>query len=246
MAQQTLLHITDCHLVPHGELLLETDTNATLQLVLQQAISEKAPDAIVATGDLVHSGGLEVYRQFLAMVRSVSQKPLLCLPGNHDFAEQMIHAGLPDKPISLGSWSIVGLDSHQDDVPKAHVDAAKLESLMTQWSARNERFAMLATHHPLLPIGSPWLDKDRVEQPGDLLDALINSSGPIFSGALFGHAHQEIQGHYRHHPLLGTPSTAFQFLPRTRQFSTDVRPPGYRWVTLGDNGEVDTQVRWLH
>ncbi|MEC8348008.1 MAG: hypothetical protein VXZ70_08270, partial [Pseudomonadota bacterium] len=101
-------------------------------------------------------------------------------------------------------------------------------------------------HHPLLPIGAPWLDKDRIGDPEPLMDELIAGGGPWFAGAIFGHAHQVIQGHYCHRPLLGTPSTAFQFLPRSEKFATDERSPGYRWLTLGDDGQIHSQVRWLH
>ena len=66
--QQTLLHITDCHLLPKGELLLNTDTSASLGQVMQQALSEMSPSAIIATGDLVHAGGVQVYRQFLSIM----------------------------------------------------------------------------------------------------------------------------------------------------------------------------------
>ena len=232
--------------MPDGEDLLGTDTNATLQRVLQQAVGEVAPDAIIATGDLAHGGGVRVYQQFLSTIVACSDAPLLCLPGNHDVGQHMIDAGLPMEPLALGSWSVVGLDSHEDDKPKAHVDEPKREGLMNQWGEQEAKYGLLATHHPLLPIGAPWLDKDRLDEPNALMDVLIESSGPVFSGAIFGHAHQVIQGHYRGHPLWGTPSTAFQFLPRSRQFSTDDRPPGYRWLTLDDDGQIHSQVAWLH
>ena len=232
--------------MPEGELLLDTDTNATLQQVMQQALSEGRPSAIIATGDLVHSGGTPVYRRFLSIITDICDAPLLCLPGNHDLAGEMRDAQLPMQTLTLGSWSVVGLDSHEDDVPKADIDAAKRDALISHWREQTARFALLATHHPLLPIASPWLDKDRIDDPEILMDALIAASGPEFAGAVFGHTHQVIQGHYCHRPLLGTPSTAFQFLPRSEKFATDERPPGYRWLTLDDDGHMSSQVRWLH
>ena len=75
--------------MPEGELLLNTDTNATLQQVMQQALSEGRPRAIIATGDLAHSGGTPVYRRFLSIITDICDAPLLCLPGNHDLAEEM-------------------------------------------------------------------------------------------------------------------------------------------------------------
>ena len=244
--QQTLLHITDCHLLPKGELLLNTDTSATLVRVMQQALSEMAPSAIIATGDLVHAGGAQVYRQFLSIITDSCDVPLLCLPGNHDFAAEMFDACLPMQSLTLGAWSVFGLDSHEDNVPEAQVDAAKRDALFSHWGEQTTQFGLLATHHPLLPIGAPWLDKDRIYDPESLMDGLIAGGGPRFAGAIFGHAHQVIQGHYCHRPLLGTPSTAFQFLPRSEKFATDERSPGYRWLTLGDDGQIHSQVRWLH
>jgi Icc protein len=247
--QRTLLHITDCHLVPLGEDLQGTDTNATLDQVLAQALGEQTPDAIVATGDLVHSGGVAVYRQFMAALASAGDVPLLCTPGNHDFLAPMMEAGLPMSTLQVGPWSIVGLDSHEDDTPKALVDEQRRHELVRLWQQQQTRFALLATHHPLLAIGAPWLDKDRIEAPEALLDSLMDGlmdqRAPSFSGAIFGHAHQEINAHYRGAPLFGTPSTAFQFAPRSETFTMGSKIPGYRWLWLEDDGSVASQVRWL-
>ena len=243
--QQTLLHITDCHLVPRGQQLLHTDTHGTLDAVLAQAMNEARPDAIVATGDLVHSGGVAVYRQFLSLIESHCDAPLLCLPGNHDLAHAMAEAELPMQSLCLGDWFIGALDSHEDDVPEAHVDAATRAALTAEWRQQSARYGLLATHHPLLPIGAPWLDKDRIDAPEALLDGLIASESPGFCGAIFGHAHQVIDGRYRQRPLLGTPSTGFQFEPRSQHFAVGKLPPGYRWLTLADNGQIHSRVGWL-
>jgi Icc protein len=243
--QRTLLHITDCHLVPLGEGLQGTDTNATLNQVLTQALGEQTPDAIIATGDLVHCGGVAVYRQFMAALAAVSDVPLMCTPGNHDFLAPMIEAGLPMSPLQLGPWSIVGLDSHEDDTPKALVDEQRRHELVRLWQQQQAQFALIATHHPLLAIGAPWLDKDRIEEPEALLDTLMNQQTPCFGGAIFGHAHQEINAHYRGAPLFGTPSTAFQFAPRSETFAMGSKIPGYRWLSLYDDGSIASQVRWL-
>ena len=77
------------------------------------------------------------------------------------------------------------------------------------------------------------------------MDGLIESESPEFCGAIFGHAHQVIDGRYRQRPLLGTPSTGFQFEPRSQQFAVADQPPGYRWLTLTDSGQIESQVGWL-
>ena len=113
---------------------------------------------------------------------------------------------------------------------------------MAQWQQQTARYGLLATHHPLLPIGAPWLDKDRIEAPEKLLDELIEAEGPAFCGAIFGHAHQVVDGRYRQRPLLGTPSTGFQFEPRSQQFAISNQPPGYRWLALSEGGQIESQV----
>lgn len=244
--QHTLLHITDCHLVPQGERLLGADTHSNLQAVLQQACAEVQPDAVVATGDLVHGGISELYPQLQHILRSFTDAPLLCMPGNHDCGEAMVQAGLPMEPLALGPWTVFALDSHEDDQPAAKVDDVERAALLTCWQSTKSEYGLLATHHPLLPIGSPWLDKDRISAPEDFLNELIDLAGPKFCGAIFGHVHQVVHGHYRRRPLLGTPSTGFQFPPRSQQFAVGERTPGYRWLTLGDDGQINSRVQWLH
>ena len=43
-------------------------------------------------------------------------------------------------------------------------------------------------------------------------------------------------------PLLGTPSTCFQFRPRSAAFSIDDAAPGHRWLHLFSDGRVGTEV----
>ena len=208
-------------------------------------MSEYSPDAVIATGDLVHSGGEKVYRQFMTTLAAASTGPLLCTPGNHDLLTPMLAAGLPMAPLQVGAWSILGLDSHVDDEPKGRVDETQRRAFTACWQQQHTAFALLATHHPLLSIGAPWLDKDRIESPESLLDGLLEQSAPRFGGAIFGHAHQEINAHYRGVPLLGTPSTAFQFAPRSETFTMGSKRPAYRWLFLHDDGSVTSQVQWL-
>ena len=48
----------------------------------------------------------------------------------------MVEAGLPMQPLCLGDWYVGALDSHEDDVPEASVDAATREALMAQWRSK--------------------------------------------------------------------------------------------------------------
>ena len=121
---RAVLHISDCHLVAEGTRLIGVDTQASLEAVLDQALAERTPDAIIASGDLAHDPFDYVYARFGETVRVRSDAPLMCLPGNHDVLASMRAAELPMAPLEVGPWSLVPLDSHEDDkTPSLITDA---------------------------------------------------------------------------------------------------------------------------
>ncbi|MEM9622209.1 MAG: metallophosphoesterase [Pseudomonadota bacterium] len=238
-----LLQISDCHLVAQGKTLLNVDTQASLQAVLDQALSEQQPDAVVASGDIAHDAQPEVYARFLQTVRAVYPGPLLCLPGNHDVHQAMSSAALPMQPLTLAPWSIVPLDSHQDNQPEALISEMEIERVGEVLRQSAQTHVLLATHHPLVLIGAPWLDKDRIRDSEQLLDGLSQASGDRLRGVIFGHAHQEIAARCAQLPMYGAPSTCFQFAPHSQTFAVDQRSPGYRWLHLDEHGIIKTEVR---
>ncbi|MCR9262466.1 MAG: metallophosphoesterase [Pseudomonadaceae bacterium] len=241
-----VLHITDCHLVAPDTSLLGVDTQASLEAVLAQACAQRHPDAVIASGDLAHDAKCEVYQRFLHTVRNTTSAPLLCLPGNHDVLEQMQAADLPLAPLTLPGWDIVALDSHEDDAPRALVqDGDRLQTGSQIEQAQGEH-VLLATHHPLVAINSPWLDKDRIKNAGELVSWLAERSAragePRLRAVVFGHAHQSIADYVARIPVFGTPSTCFQFAPGSATFTVDTTSPGYRWLSLSPDGQIETQV----
>lgn len=242
---QRVLHITDCHLVEAGQTLLGVDTQASLEAVLAQARSQGTCDALVASGDLVHGGSVAVYQRFLDTVRRFFDVPLLCLPGNHDVLANMHHARLPMQALTLGSWLIAPLDSHVDNEPSAYIAPDDLTHLTQAMVASDAQHLLMATHHPLVEIGAPWLDKDRIMRVDELMAAIAATLGANLCGSIFGHVHQEIEVTSDHGPLLGSPSTCFQFAPNSAKFTLDDKPPGYRWLSLAEDGCITTKLERL-
>ena len=242
----TVLQISDCHLVVEGTLLVGVDTQASLEAVLQQAYSKHTPDAIIASGDIAHDATRDVYARFLDTVRKQTQAPLLSLPGNHDVLGVMHAAGLPMSPLELGCWSLVALDSHEDDLPVALITPADKQRTARDLAQARGEHCLLATHHPLLAINCPWLDKDRIQNGTELLEWFSECSAQNgdtrLRGVVFGHAHQEIENTLGKLPVYGAPSTCFQFKPHSTTFTPDTLSPGYRWLYLSDDGQIATQV----
>ena len=236
-----VLHITDLHLLRDERArLLHVDTNETLEAVLAAATGERRPAALVVTGDIAHDPAVATYRRCLRILRKYYQGPVLCLPGNHDLLQPMLDAGLPMQPLRLGCWRILPWDTHADDRPGAVWDEAAWRALLAEIARAGEHL-VIATHHPLVDVGCPWLDKDRLDNATELVECLAQAS-PVKS-VVFGHAHQAIDRRHGNLALLGTPSTCFQFEPHSLEFGLDASAPGYRWLHLRGDGGLRTEVR---
>ena len=69
----------------------------------------------------------------------------------------------------------------------------------------------------------------------------MNGSGRV-RAYVGGHIHQELDAGAGAVRVLATPSTCFQFAPRSERFAVDDALPGYRWLTLDENGGIDSCV----
>lgn len=240
----TILQITDLHLLAgDGERLLGVDTFDSLRAVLEQALGERRPDALLVTGDLTQHGEPAAYARIDALLRERYDGPRLVLPGNHDLAAGIAPYVQTPAELEVGGWTIVGMDSHADNEVGASLDAAEVSRVKEacRRAAERGRPALLATHHPPVTVGCPWLDRDRIRDADELLQWL--SEHTTVAAMVFGHIHQAYDGRHRGIVLLGTPSTCFQFQPDSASFALDDRLPGYRWLTLEANGGIESEVR---
>lgn len=236
-----LLQITDVHLrAVAGDTLLGVDTWHSVAAVLDQALAEHRPDALLLTGDVAQDPDPEVYARFYGWLTARFPGPTLVTPGNHDIAANM-GALLETKRLELPGWQVLPLDSHVDDEPQALVTDADFAALQAACNSSTNANLLVITHHPPVRIGCPWLDRDRIQNGQELLEWMAEH-GRI-RALVFGHAHQELTLTHRHLSLLGTPSTCIQFEPGSSRFSVDEQKPGYRWLLLGNEGSVRSQVR---
>ncbi len=241
----TALQVTDTHLFPTaGESLLGVCTQDTLEAVLDHALAEATPDVLIASGDLAQVGEDATYQRFLATVRARFGGPCLCVPGNHDLGEPFERI-LPTQPVSLGGWDLVGVDTHIDERVEGRVGAAGLRRLadLLATPGPGARHALVVGHHCPVEVGAPWLDRHRVADAQALL-ALLGGHERV-RGYLGGHVHQEVEVRVGDLAILATPSTCFQFAPRSERFALDGAAPGCRWLTLHDDGTIETRVERL-
>lgn len=246
-ADVRLLHFSDPHLFasPQGT-LRGVQTLAALQRVLTHAAGRHMPfDALLCTGDVVNDepGG---YAHF-ARVLSTYDRPVYCVPGNHDDAAKM-RTALARAPFQvgghadLGNWRMILLDSSVPHEAGGRISEHELAALDAALRG-TDRHVMVCMHHHPVNMASRWLDEVGIDNADALFKVLdAHSHVRLIS---WGHVHQCFDGRRRGVRLLATPSTCSQFLPMSADFAVDGRPPAYRRLTLCADGSIETDVVWV-
>ncbi len=224
-------------------------TAVSLRRVLAEALApaNPRPDAILVTGDIADDHSAAAYANFRRALEPYGL-PVFCLPGNHD--EPALMTDLVNGQgfqyggsAEFGGWSAVFIDTHVPGRPEGHVVPAELARLETALQSFGTRPTLVCLHHPPLAVGSRWLDGVGLRNADDVL-AVIDRY-PAVRVVLGGHVHQAFEQRHGHALVLATPSTCAQFTPRTERCVMDLKPPGYRWLTLLPDGRIETEVMWL-
>lgn len=247
-----VLHLTDPHLLADPEQrFMGLDTAATLQQVLALArqSADWPADFALVTGDCVQQASPAAYARLRHLLTPL-QLPCYCLPGNHDDPALMatgLNQGLVyyQRQILAGNWQVVLLDSSIPGNAAGRLADTELLWLADKLAQQSHRFTVVVMHHQPVPVYSEWLDT--MALAADNRENLLRLLGqyPQVRLLLWGHVHQEFDGYLGSLRLLATPSTCFQFTPKSEEFSIERSPPGYRWLYLNPDGTLDTQVMRL-
>lgn len=242
-----LVQITDCHLGPTDEYCLAgIRTFHSFREVLDRLLLDgEQPDLTMVTGDISAHGTEQAYLRF---TRAMDERglPYAWLPGNHDDFIMMLE-GLSVSPycpiLEQGNWRLISLNTAVPGRVEGRLSDAELEFLRRSLDTERGQHVALFMHHPPTEIGCRWLDRQRVAN-GEALGELVSGYKNI--RAIFtGHVHQQATADFHGIPLHTTPSTCFQFTPLQKHFAVDILPPGYRWINLYENGEIETGVVWI-
>lgn len=242
-----VLQITDPHLYGDARGRLRgVETDSSFSAALQDAFTRVADyEAVLITGDLVQDDAAG-YLRFRSMFGSVN-KPVLCIPGNHDVPEAM-RRELDCEPFlvcgahEIGAWQFVMLDSHHP----GHVGGRLAQSELSRLDAALgacAKHTMVCLHHHPVAMASRWLDTGGLAESDEfwrIIDAHSNARA-----VAWGHVHQVFDGKRGAVRLFGSPSTGAQFLPHSDRFALDTRPPGYRSFHLHADGGIDSEVHWV-
>jgi len=242
------LQFTDMHLFGDGSARLRgIATLPALQATLADArLHCPHPDGILLTGDLVQDdpAGYRWIRQLFA----ASPVPVLCLAGNHDLPGPM-RAMLAEPPFhlaadrSFGRWRVVMLDTWIANEAGGRLGREQLVVLRELLSAHPDDHMLLCLHHHPIRMRSDWLDQVGLSDADEFL-SLVREHTNV-RGVLWGHVHQSLDYFIDGIRFMASPATCTQFLPGSRNFALDNRPPGYRILELLPDGTIATEVCWL-
>jgi 3',5'-cyclic-AMP phosphodiesterase len=243
-----IVQITDPHLYGSASGRLRgVETDSSLRAALNDAIA-RVPgyEAMLVTGDLVQDDktGYLRFRSFFGGI----QKPVLCIPGNHDEPEAM-RKELMGAPFeicgthTIGEWMFVMLDSYDPGHVGGRLTKNELARLDNALAGSPTRHAMVCMHHHPVSMGSRWLDGVGLAEAHEfwrIIEAHTNVRAVVW-----GHVHQAFEGKRGDVRLFATPSTGAQFLPKSDRYAVDSLPPAYRSFDLHADGRIDSQVHWV-
>lgn len=240
-----LVQLTDSHLFAEADgKLLGMATRDSLQRVIELVQAEQPHiDLILATGDLSQDGTVESYQAFEAMT-AVFDAPKRWFAGNHDETMVMreVTAGreLMNPVLDIGNWRVTLLDSSVSGSVPGYLADDQLQLLAQALSEAPERHHLVCLHHHPVSINCQWMEPIGLRNPHALFEVLERF--PQVRALLWGHIHQDLDQQQGGLRLLATPSTCIQFKPLSEQFALDDLAPGYRWLRLMPDGQIETGV----
>ncbi len=244
-----LLQVTDPHLHAHGGSKMRgvNTYDSLLEVIASAQRDPWPPAAILATGDLVQDETKAGYQRFKRVFENLSV-PVYCLPGNHD-EPNIMQTVLTSPPFQycgiavFDKWCILLLDTYSKGVASGHLEDTALQNLEIDLGKYRNRHVLICLHHQPVPMGSRWLDGVGLDNAAEFLKIVDTHTN--VKGILWGHVHQASDRRRNGVLLMSTPSTCAQFLPNSDDFALDSKPPGYRWLTLEPDGNINTHVVWL-
>lgn len=245
----SILQITDPHILPTPEdNLLGINTEYYFHACLEQAFaSNQHFDLILLTGDLAQHPCKASYQRILNTLEAY-KIPSVCLPGNHDdyeLMQQILNTESVNcrKQVIFENWQLISLNSQIPGSPGGRLSTEELSFLENCLRSKPDYYAIIAVHHHCVETNSIWMDTMMIENSQELF-SLIDKY-PQVKAITTGHIHQAMDITAASVRVLGTPSTCFQFIPESEEFSIDNTAPGYRLIQLYADGQIKSEISRL-
>lgn len=241
-----IVQLSDLHLFAEPEKsLLGINTQESFEAVIAQLREDpKKADMILLSGDLSQDGTELAYIRIASLLKDFNV-PIYCIPGNHDDGKIMAkiyprETVSAQKHVVLNHWHIILLDTQKPGAVEGHLDRSQLNYLQHCLQAYPEHHAIIVFHHPPLSVGCAWLDPIGLSNADDFWQVV--AAYPKAELVLFGHVHQAVESEKQGVKCYSCPSTFAQFKKNSKEFKLEHLSPGYRWIDLFANGQLETGI----
>lgn len=231
-----LIHLTDLHLMPQGEMLWGLDPYARFDAALDDIAALHADaDLCAITGDLTEKGGIAAYEMLKERLARFPIETHL-IPGNHDdrasYRTVFGGSGYVQHAVRREGAHLLFLDTLKGPPSSAGLyDAPRRAWLTAQLGKAQGAPVYLFMHHPPFDIGHSLMDMIKLED-AEGFAALLR--GHDIRHIFFGHAHRTISGMWNGIGFSALPSLNHQ-LPLVGGAVDTVysdEPPMYAVVTI--------------
>ena len=229
-----IAQITDIHLPRDKQSKVKgVDTYATLERMLG-IISKCNPDLVLVTGDIADEGGEE---PFIALSELLEPFPkTMVIPGNHDLCPEYskYFDDAPYQVMNLEGWTLLAVNTAGLNISDETI------SVCQKVLEENNR-VVLATHHPLVSVGTPLFDKiHTLENRENHWKSL--ASYPSLKAAVFGHIHFQHRSQHGHVQAIGAPAVSFEILGNSDDTKIEtITRHGFQFLTLSENVSAEPQ-----
>jgi 3',5'-cyclic-AMP phosphodiesterase len=197
-----VVQISDFHIVEPGHRLAgAVDTASYLRAAVEHLNNMRpAPDAVLATGDLVNDGSSAEYEHLRRLLAPL-QWPVWLMPGNHDDRDALRaafpeHAELGDDGyvqfVIDGPVRVVALDSLRVGEAGGRLDDGQLAWLDGVLSAEPTTSTVVALHHPPFLTGIDHMDAMALDPDDAVALGTVVARHPQVERIQCGHLHRTI------------------------------------------------------
>jgi Icc protein len=240
----TLVHLTDLHITAEEHLRARGVETASRLRAVVESVNRLWPEPALAiiTGDFSVGGSATGFRRAAELLTPL-RIPVCAALGNHDDPETFravmaplgfAGGGEPCQALIVQGWRILLLNSKWEGVKEGFLGPDQRRRVQGELERHPRLPTLLFTHHHIVPLGLPWVDRDNMRDWHEFL-TLLRDAGDV-RAVFSGHAHQA-----RHHswggiPFFVTPSTGYQFARDIREVRVEPSdPPAYRLIrVVGD------------
>ena len=242
-----IIQITDLHLNKSKDVVSNgVNTHESANKVIESIrINEKDNDCLILSGDLSNDCSSESYNHLIQLLKGF-EAPIYLMSGNHD-SPSLLKTLTINKNIFLknflcfNNWGVFMFNTKKENSPNGFLKKEELVYFDQVLSNTLYKNIIIFLHHHPVPIGSASMDSMIIEN-AELLTERIMKYDKI-KAVSWGHIHNEFNLNMGSAKLFSTPSTCYQAKEKSKDFIIDPEAlPGYRKISLNDDGSFDTEV----